>query len=56
MLPVPTTNRRPVQVAERSLPPARWLGEAEAPDEAAAIEKAAAALKVPVNRLMAIRR
>ena len=33
-----------------------WLGEVEATDEAAALEKAAAAFKVPANRLMAIRR
>jgi hypothetical protein len=33
-----------------------WLGEVEAPDEAAAMEKAAAEFKVPTNRLMAIRR
>jgi hypothetical protein len=33
-----------------------WLGDVEAPDEAAATEKAAAEFKVPANRLMAIRR
>jgi hypothetical protein len=33
-----------------------WLGEVEAPDEAAAIEKAAAEYKVPAARLMATRR
>jgi hypothetical protein len=33
-----------------------WLGIIEAPDEAAAMEKAAAEFKVPANRLMAIRR
>jgi hypothetical protein len=33
-----------------------WLGEVEATDEAAAMEKAAAEFKVPVTRLMAIRR
>jgi hypothetical protein len=33
-----------------------WLGNVEAPDEAAAIEKGAAEFKVPANRLMAIRR
>jgi hypothetical protein len=32
------------------------LGTVEAPDEAAAREKAAAIFKVPANRLMAIRR
>jgi hypothetical protein len=32
------------------------LGDVEAPDEAAATEKAAAAFKLPANRLMAIRR
>jgi membrane-bound lytic murein transglycosylase B len=32
------------------------LGQVEAPDEAAAIEKAAAEFKVPANRLMATRR
>jgi hypothetical protein len=32
-----------------------WLGEVEAPDEATAIEKAAAEFKAPANRLMAIR-
>jgi hypothetical protein len=32
-----------------------WLGEVDAPDEAAAIEKAAAEFKAPANRLMAIR-
>jgi hypothetical protein len=32
-----------------------WLGEVEAPDEAAAIEKAAAQFMMPVNRLIAIR-
>jgi hypothetical protein len=30
-----------------------WLGEVEAPDEAAAMEKAAREFKVPANRLMA---
>ena len=33
-----------------------WLGEVEAPDEAAAIEKAAAEYKVPAAKLMATRR
>jgi hypothetical protein len=33
-----------------------WLGEVEAPDEAAAIEKAAAEYKVPATRLMTTRR
>jgi hypothetical protein len=33
-----------------------WLGEVEAPGEAAAIEKAAAEFKVPATKLMAIRR
>jgi hypothetical protein len=33
-----------------------WLGEVEAPDEAAAIEKAAAEYKVPATKLMATRR
>jgi hypothetical protein len=33
-----------------------WLGDVEAPDEAAAMEKAAEEFKVPANRLMAIRR
>jgi hypothetical protein len=33
-----------------------WLGNVEAPDEAAAIEKGAAEFKVPANRLAAIRR
>jgi hypothetical protein len=33
-----------------------WLGEVEAPDEAAAMQRAAAEFKVPANRLMAIRR
>ena len=33
-----------------------WLGTVEAPEEAIAIEKAAAEFKVPANRLMAIRR
>jgi hypothetical protein len=33
-----------------------WLGVIEAPDEAAAMERAAAEFKVPANRLMAIRR
>jgi hypothetical protein len=32
------------------------LGTVEAPDEAIAVEKAAAEFKVPANRLMAIRR
>jgi hypothetical protein len=32
------------------------LGTVEAPDEATAIEKGAAAFKVPANRLMAVRR
>jgi hypothetical protein len=35
---------------------AERLGTVEAPDEATAIEKAAAEFKVPANRLMAIRR
>jgi hypothetical protein len=30
-----------------------WLDEVEAPDEAAAMEKAAREFKVPANRLMA---
>ena len=33
-----------------------WLGEVEAPDEAAATEKGAAEFRVPANRLMALRR
>jgi hypothetical protein len=33
-----------------------WLGNVEAPDEAAAIEKGAAEFKVPAKRLMPIRR
>jgi hypothetical protein len=33
-----------------------WLGEVEAPDEAAAMVKGAAEFKVPAKRLMAIRR
>jgi hypothetical protein len=33
-----------------------WLGTVEAPDEATAMEKAAAKFKVPANRLMTIRR
>jgi hypothetical protein len=33
-----------------------WLGEVGAPDEAVAMQKAAAEFKVPANRLMAIRR
>jgi hypothetical protein len=33
-----------------------WLGEVEAPDEAAAMEKGAVEFKVPAKRLMAIRR
>jgi hypothetical protein len=33
-----------------------WSGNVEAPDEAAAIEKAAAEFRVSANRLMAIRR
>jgi hypothetical protein len=33
-----------------------WLGEVEAADEQAAVEKAAAEFKVPAKRLMAIRR
>jgi hypothetical protein len=33
-----------------------WLGNVEAPHEAAAIEKGAAEFKVPAKRLMAIRR
>jgi hypothetical protein len=33
-----------------------WLGNVEAPDEAAAIEKGAAEFKVPATRLMAVRR
>jgi hypothetical protein len=32
-----------------------WLGDVDAPDEAAAMEQAAAEFKVPANRLMAIR-
>jgi hypothetical protein len=34
----------------------RMAGEVEAPDESAAMEKAAAAYKVPPTRLMAVRR
>jgi hypothetical protein len=37
-------------------PKAVRLGAVEAPDEIAALEKAAAEFNVPVNRLMAIRR
>jgi hypothetical protein len=33
-----------------------WLGDVEAPDEAAAMEKAAEEFKVPATRLMALRR
>jgi hypothetical protein len=33
-----------------------WLGEVEAPDEVAAMEKAAAEFKVPATGLMAIQR
>jgi hypothetical protein len=33
-----------------------WLGEVEVPDEATAMEKAAAEFKVAANRLMALRR
>jgi hypothetical protein len=33
-----------------------WLGEVEAPDEATAMEKGAAAGKLPATRLMALRR
>jgi hypothetical protein len=33
-----------------------WVGEVDAPDEAAAIEKAAAQFKVPATKLMATRR
>ncbi len=33
-----------------------WIGEVEAPDEAAAIEKAAEQFKVPATKLMATRR
>ena len=33
-----------------------WIGEVEAPNEAAAIEKAAAESRVPATKLMAIRR
>jgi hypothetical protein len=33
-----------------------WLGEVEAPDEAAAMEKAAAEFKVPASRLLVVRR
>jgi hypothetical protein len=35
---------------------AAWLGEVKAPDEATAMEKAAAEFKVPANRLIALRR
>jgi hypothetical protein len=54
-------------MAKKPEPPTKWtvyklaakgvrLGIVEAPDEAAAIEKAAAEFNVPANRLMAIRR
>jgi hypothetical protein len=33
-----------------------WLGDVEAPDEAGAMEKAAAEYKVAASRLMALRR
>ena len=33
-----------------------WLGGVEAPDEAAAMEKAAAEFKVPATKLMTLRR
>jgi hypothetical protein len=32
-----------------------WIGEVEAPNEAAAIEKAAAESRVPATKLMAVR-
>ncbi len=33
-----------------------WIGEVEAPDEVAAIQKAAEQFKVPAMKLMAVRR
>jgi hypothetical protein len=53
-------NRRGIAHVAKETRPIRqeavWLGEVEAPDEQAAMEKAAAELRVLANRLMAIRR
>jgi hypothetical protein len=43
-------------LAVRKLDRAIRIGAVEAPDEATAIEKAAAEFKVPSDRLMAVRR
>jgi len=53
MKPEPSkpTTWKIYQIASKGV----WLGEVEAPNEATAIEKAAAEFKVPANRLMAIR-
>jgi hypothetical protein len=48
----PTTTWSVYKIASKLV----WLGAVEASDEATAMEKAAAAYKVPANRLMVIRR
>jgi hypothetical protein len=50
-LPKPT-NWSIYRIAAKAV----WMGEVEAPDEAAAIEKAASEFKAPAMRLMATRR
>jgi hypothetical protein len=49
-------ERRLLTPAQGSAAKAVWLGEVEAHDEAAAIEKGAAEFKVAATRLMTIRR
>jgi hypothetical protein len=45
-----------VWTIHRAAHKAIWIGEVEAPDEHAAIEKAAGQFKVPATKLMATRR
>jgi hypothetical protein len=51
-LPCGTPSPNVYKIASKAV----WLGEVEAPDEAAAMAKAAATFKVPAKRLMALRR
>jgi hypothetical protein len=46
----------PLWIIHRVAHKAIWIGEVEAADERAAIEKAAEQLKVPATKLMATRR
>ena len=50
--PPPTLVWKVYKIASKAV----WLVDVEAPDEAAAMEKAAAEFKVNANRLMTLRR